>query len=162
MISWSFDETVFSGSKHYLLGKVELTFEKCLEMNQNRQMYYAYSSVRKWKNFTSKFWLYNTFSTADKCAGMKIESRNELQVECEVMLASFELCEVGLNLRTAPKCGGRLFHFLPSSTCLPLSLLFFFLFSSFLSQSFLSLYSFTTIKFLGRYRRNFFSFYCGN
>lgn len=31
----------------YLLGKVELTFEKCLEMNQNRQMYYAYSSVRK-------------------------------------------------------------------------------------------------------------------
>lgn len=124
MIRWSFAETVFSGSKHYLLGKVELTFEKCLEMNQNRQMYYSYCSVRKWKKITSKFWLYNTFSIADKCAGMKIESQNEVQVECEVMLASFGLCVVELNLRTATNVEADCFiSFLP-----PLVFLFLFFF----------------------------------
>lgn len=53
----------------------------------------------------------------------------------------------------------QIVSFLPSSSCLPLSLLFS-LFSSLLSKSFLSLYSFIIIKFLGRCRRKF--FYSGN
>lgn len=91
---------------------------------------------------------------------MKIESQNALQVECETMPASFGLRVVGLHLRTATKRGGRSFRFRPPSSCLPLSLLFS-LFSSFLSQSFLSLSPSLQFNFQVGVEGNF-SFHSGN